>query len=147
MISLEPPAGFSSRFDVVSCFIEHDAKILLLLRQDHKPQPNTWGMPAGKVETGESLEEAILREIEEEVGIRVSPLKLIYLRKLYVRYPGYDYVYHIYRHTVKRMPRITMDQQAHKEYRWVDPEGALKLDLIEDEDVCIKLVYDKAFSL
>ena len=36
--------------DVVSVFIEHNGKILLLHRQDHKPQGNTWAMLAGKVD-------------------------------------------------------------------------------------------------
>ena len=49
MISRTKLENFNKKFDVVSVFIEHDGEILLLHRQDHKPQGNTWAMPAGKV--------------------------------------------------------------------------------------------------
>ena len=33
--------------------------------------PNAWVMPGGHVELGESLEEALIREIHEETGIKI----------------------------------------------------------------------------
>ena len=50
MISRNKIENFNKKFDVVSVFIEHNGKILLLHRQDHKPQGNTWAMLAGKVD-------------------------------------------------------------------------------------------------
>ncbi|MEI6118972.1 MAG: hypothetical protein WCP92_07315 [bacterium] len=41
MLYKEKPADFNPKFEVVSCFVEYKNEILLLLRQDHKPQPNT----------------------------------------------------------------------------------------------------------
>ena len=38
MISTAEIENFNKKFDVVSVFVEHDGKILLLHRQDHKPQ-------------------------------------------------------------------------------------------------------------
>lgn len=49
MLAEIPQKDFKPKFEVVSCFVEHDSKILLLLRQDHKSEPNTYGVPAGKV--------------------------------------------------------------------------------------------------
>jgi hypothetical protein len=42
MISKTEIKNFNKRFDVVSAFIEHEGQILMLHRQDHKPQGNTW---------------------------------------------------------------------------------------------------------
>ncbi|MEI6774245.1 MAG: hypothetical protein WCL18_05665 [bacterium] len=42
MIFKDKPENFAPKFEVVSCFVEYDNKILLLCRQDHKPEPNTW---------------------------------------------------------------------------------------------------------
>ena len=67
MIYKERPKNFNPKFDVISCFVEYDGEILLLHRQDHKPEGNTWGVPAGKVDKGESLLEAMTREIQEEI--------------------------------------------------------------------------------
>jgi len=46
MLYLEKPKVFVPKFEVVSCFVEYQNEFLLLLRQDHKNEPNTYGMPA-----------------------------------------------------------------------------------------------------
>ena len=55
MIFIDKPNDFNPKFKVASSFIEHKGKILLLHRQNHKPQGNTWGVPAGKVDNGENM--------------------------------------------------------------------------------------------
>jgi 8-oxo-dGTP pyrophosphatase MutT (NUDIX family) len=39
----------------------------------HRPRYDDWSFPKGKVDGGESDEEAALREVEEEVGLRLLP--------------------------------------------------------------------------
>ena len=39
----------------------------------HRPRYNDWSFPKGKVDGGETDEEAALREVEEEVGLRLLP--------------------------------------------------------------------------
>ena len=68
MISEVKPKNFAPKYEVVGCFVEHNGKILLLHRQDNILQGNTWGLPAGRIEPGESPEEAMVREIKEETG-------------------------------------------------------------------------------
>ena len=43
----------------------------------NEPSQGYWGLPGGVVEVGEKLEEALVREILEETGIKVRPEKLI----------------------------------------------------------------------
>jgi len=96
MIYRKKPQNFNSKFDVVSCFVEHNGTILLLHRQDHKPEGNTWGVPAGKVDQGEEILKTIVREIKEETGFQLSSSQPSYFKKVYVKYPKYDFIYHIF---------------------------------------------------
>lgn len=141
MIFLEKPDDFKPELEIVSCFLEHDGKILLLHRQDHKPQGNTWGVPAGKIDLGESKDEAMRRELFEETGVTAKEKKSVWERTVYVRYPEYDFVYHIYRLTLNEFPSVMIDDRAHKSYVWITPEESLAMNLIRDLDACVKLSF------
>jgi len=142
MIYKEQPENFSPRFEVVSCFLDCNGEFLLLHRHDYKPQGGTWGVPAGKIEKGEQIEEAILREIEEETGYKASPLLLNNFNKLYVRYNDYDFVYHTFYLNLDYKPEIILEDGGHKDFKWVTPKDTLKMNLIQDLDECIKLFYN-----
>jgi len=47
-----------------------ESKILLVKRR-RSPEASHWGLPGGKVEPGERVEDAIIREIAEELGIAI----------------------------------------------------------------------------
>ncbi len=49
----------------------------LLVKRGKEPLKDVWTLPGGAVEVGESLKEAIVREIFEECGIEVRPLGII----------------------------------------------------------------------
>lgn len=60
----------------VGAVILRDNRILLLLRKK-APEAGCWTIPGGKVEFGETVEEAILREVKEEIGVEgkiIAPL-------------------------------------------------------------------------
>ncbi|MBI5126345.1 MAG: NUDIX hydrolase [Candidatus Taylorbacteria bacterium] len=142
MISVTKPDNFSPRFEVSSCFLEYKDRFLLLHRQDHKPQGNTWGVPAGKVEKGETSAQAIIREMQEEISLTVTEQNLIYFKSLYVRYSEYDFVYHIFSSVCQVEPKIVIDVKDHKDFQWVTPKESLTMNLIQDEDFCVELFYN-----
>ena len=142
MIYKERPQNFDPRFDVISCFVEYDGEILLLHRQDYKPEGNTWGVPAGKVDAGENILEAMVRELKEETGFVLPSPQLSYFGKVFVKYPDYDFVYHIYHTKLDQEHKVTINHNEHKDFRWISPKNALNMDLIQDLDACIKLFYE-----
>lgn len=50
------------------------AEEVLLVRRGQEPALGVWSLPGGLVELGETLEEAIRRELQEEVGLSVNIL-------------------------------------------------------------------------
>jgi len=57
--------------------LRDDGKILLLKRSKGKFNPKKWDLPGGTLEKGETLKEALLREIEEETGLEVEMGEII----------------------------------------------------------------------
>ena len=45
---------------------------LLLIRRGHAPSRGRWSLPGGRVEPGETAEQALVREVAEETGLVVE---------------------------------------------------------------------------
>jgi len=111
------------------------------MRQDHKPEGNTYGLPAGKIDENENKFSAMEREMFEETRIKLASSDLKYFKKIYVKYPAYHFVYHIFYTKLNYLPKIIISSLEHKEYKFFTPKEALKLNLIPDLDNCIKLFF------
>jgi 8-oxo-dGTP diphosphatase len=62
---------------VAACaLIDEDARVLLTRRPPGKPMAGLWEFPGGKVDSGETPEAALVRELHEELGISV-PVKCL----------------------------------------------------------------------
>ena len=55
-----------------AALIDADGRVLLAQRPEGKHLAGTWEFPGGKVETGESPEVALVRELHEELGINTA---------------------------------------------------------------------------
>ena len=62
----------SKAFSIVAAIIRRDDQILITKRPDHVHLAGLWEFPGGKVESGESLEAALHREIREELGVEIT---------------------------------------------------------------------------
>lgn len=57
---------------VVAGFLKKGNLILVGQRPEHNTLPGQWEFPGGKIEAGESPEQALARELEEELGIQAE---------------------------------------------------------------------------
>lgn len=141
MIYRERPVGFKPVFEVVGCFCLYEGKLLLLLRQDNKPMGNTWCVPGGKVEREKQPWLAVIREVFQETRLVLEYQDLESLGAVYVRYDEFDFIYHLFKSNVQTQ-KIRLKHDEHKAYRWVSPKEALSMNLIQDEDLCIRMAFN-----
>jgi len=101
---------------VVGAMIDRDGKYLITQRSPKATLPLLWEFPGGRVEPGETDEEALARELSEEMGISVQ----VGERVIHVEhaYEGYDIDFCVYR------CRLAGGQIQHlgvHDHRWVGP--------------------------
>lgn len=89
---------------------------LYLIRQDSK-NPNTWGLPGGKVQPGETLLEAISRECCEELGSMPEYVRLLPIEKF--TSDDERFHYHTFFCSVKKEFQPILNHE-HRGYAWID---------------------------
>ncbi len=78
----------------VGAVVVHEGRVLLVQRAK-EPAKGRWSIPGGLIEVGETLHEAVVREVQEETGLLVEPIQLIELLDRVYREEGrvrYHYV-------------------------------------------------------
>ena len=66
-------AGASNLLLVAACaLIDADGRVLICQRPQGKQMAGLWEFPGGKVEPGETPEQALIRELKEELGIEIK---------------------------------------------------------------------------
>jgi 8-oxo-dGTP diphosphatase len=58
---------------VAAALVDSDGRVLIAQRPPGKAMSGLWEFPGGKIEAGESPEDALVRELREELGIAVKP--------------------------------------------------------------------------
>jgi 8-oxo-dGTP diphosphatase len=88
------PRGFGPVI-VAAAVIIRDGRVLLTRRGEGQHLAGMWEFPGGKLEAGESPEEALLRECQEECGIEVEVAEI--LEVTHHRYPEKEVLLLFYR--------------------------------------------------
>lgn len=134
-----PPENFKMKAEVVAILPFLADKVLLLQRSPTHSQANLWVCPGGKVDPGETLLEASVRELYEETGIQAEGEELIPLGSFYVRYPNGDFLFHLYKLDVKDPKQITLVPREHQNSCICSIDEALQLPLSPGMDECLYL--------
>jgi 8-oxo-dGTP diphosphatase len=120
---------------VGALFIGPDGKVLLGLRAPSKKVwPQHWDTIGGHVEDGESLEDALIREAREEVGVTPTRFRLIATVK--ERKPEIygDALHHVYAVTAWQGGDPANICDEHTELKWFSVSEMLLLTNIVDSD-------------
>lgn len=114
----------SKRIEVVAAIIEKDGKILICRRAENKTRALKWEFPGGKIEPGETPEQAVLRECREELDVDLC-VKGEFMRVLH-SYPDIEIQLTVFRTAI-----IGSDPRCieHKELRFVHPSELADFEL------------------
>jgi 8-oxo-dGTP diphosphatase len=91
----------------------------------HRPRYDDWTLPKGKLDPGESFEEAALREVEEETGLRCRLVRELPLVE-YSDNKGRSKVVRYWLMEVEHDPGFVLNDEV-DELRWVSPHEAAAL--------------------
>jgi 8-oxo-dGTP diphosphatase len=97
----------------------------------HRPRYDDWSLPKGKLDPGESWEDAAVREVEEETGVRASIVGELETSR-YVDDKGRDKTVRWYRMEALEEGPFTPDHEV-DQLRWLAPQEARAL-LTYDHD-------------
>lgn len=105
-------------------FEDQTGKILVLHRQPTGAKQNSWGLVGGHVEPDESEEMAAIREVEEEVGVKLEPHQLKFIKTYTWDRSDSELVFSLYKvESDSNSLVIALDQTEHDRYEWADPES------------------------
>ena len=124
------------RIEVVAAVIEKDDKIFCAQRNLAKSQGGKWEFPGGKIEVGETNEEALVREISEEFDTDIVVDK--YIMTVEHDYPTFHITMHAYLCTLVKGDLVLKE---HNDSTWVTKEELLTLDFADaDKPIVNKLI-------
>jgi 8-oxo-dGTP diphosphatase len=105
---------------VAACaLIDGDGRVLITRRPAGKPMEGLWEFPGGKIEEGERPEDTLMRELAEELGIRVREDCLAPLTFASHRYAEFHLLMPLY--VCRRWEGIVQAREA-QEIAWVRPQ-------------------------
>ena len=109
--------------EVVAAVIQKDNKIFCAQRNLSKYMGGKWEFPGGKIEVGETREEALVREIKEELDSDIVVDK--YLMTVEHDYPTFHITMHAY---LCRLVKGVLTLKEHDDSVWLNKEELLSLD-------------------
>lgn len=129
------------RIEVVAAIIEHEGKIFATQR-GYGEWKDWWEFPGGKMEPGESREEALVREIREELATEISVGKL--LTTVEYDYPKFHLTMHCFLCTLcndnpdsnDNMPKLL----EHEDARWLAPDELRSVKWLPADEGIIELL-------
>ena len=125
---------------VTAAVIERNGQILIAKRKQGKRHEGNWEFPGGTLEEGETYEQCLKRELQEELAI-TSEIGDLICSSEYNYTPDWTVRLLVYRATVVSG---TFSLNDHDEIRWVKPEDLIHYDFPEaDRPIVKKLILEK----
>jgi 8-oxo-dGTP diphosphatase len=130
---------------VVAALILRESKILVCQRRRDDSHALQWEFPGGKVEPGEIPQEALVRELREELGIEATiGRELFHVRHRY-RESGQALELIFFQANVDRS--ASLQNLVFEKFEWADPSELPSYDFLQADEEFVALLATHAIPL
>lgn len=127
------------------CYVMKDDKTLMLHRVKKKDDfhEGKWNGLGGKFEDGETPEECVIREVEEESGLKIEEPHL----HGFITFPEFDGKndWYVFLYSAEKFEGNLLQNPGEGNLEWIANENLLKLNLWEGDKIFIKWLFEKKF--
>ena len=138
--TLDPP-NFSPKHSASGCIIRSGKKVLFLQRKPKNYGETVWAIPAGKIEQGESPEQALKREVKEETDLDLENFYQLKKYEIRLHKKNYDFTYFLFEANIPENSKVKISDE-HINYKWVDIDKVNELELESGAEVYIMIIQE-----
>lgn len=126
---------------VVAALIVRDGKLMIAQRPDGKHMAGKWEFPGGKIERGETPEQALERELLEELGVKTETGRIYHA--IHHTYPDKDVLLLFYRSRIVEGEPKPIEEA---DLRWIGERELRAFDWAEADHPLIDRIEKDGFG-
>lgn len=133
----------NKQLTIVLAVVENNGRFLILRRIDENPiWHHKWELPGGKIEPGETPQQAMQRELWEETGLSINDFELLGVATHNWDLPDYtQQTFIIAYRTQSKTDEIILQSDENDDYQWVTHEEFEKEDQLNGNKELITQLY------
>jgi len=130
-----------THFEVVAAIFIVNNRVFCAQRKDSGEVGRKWEFPGGKIEKGESHQEALAREIQEELSIQIEVSDFV--TTIHHQYKSFSITMHAYLGKIV-MGKLTLSE--HLDFRWLSLEELSSVDWAPADLPIVERVKDLLYA-
>jgi 8-oxo-dGTP diphosphatase len=124
--------------EVAAAIFKTDKKVLIGKRMQGDSNGGKWEFPGGKIHEGESAENALRREIKEELGFELEGF--VFFDQVQFDYPKYSVNIQFY--LVDVNDEMEFVKNSHYEMLWINPQDSDHYEFLEANKIVLRKLAD-----